>query len=158
HGGTQKALTGFNASAPTQASIKSTENANPRAAATPIPYGTSAVVQGGATLTAGHAIGVTANESDSIRVDAGQIAAAEVAAGGVAAGVSFTNLNLTGGANSFVGDNADIGQTGAVHSLKVLASSTITAKTETFAVSAGIGAFAVNFAYDNVTPSVDATI
>src|SRR5205823_2968767 len=67
HGGTQKALTGFNASAPTQASIKSTENANPRAAATPIPYGTSAVVQGGATLTAGHAIGVTANESDSIR-------------------------------------------------------------------------------------------
>src|SRR5207249_7440480 len=28
HGGTQKALTGFNASAPTQASIKSTENAD----------------------------------------------------------------------------------------------------------------------------------
>ncbi|WP_456654689.1 hypothetical protein [Bradyrhizobium sp. JR3.5] len=259
HAGTQKAMADLGSSVPTGSAIAGEEDAAPQPKnqnPAAVPLGTTAVVEGGANLTAGGAIGITANEVDSFTVNAGQIAAGivgagasvallsvadnvaafangnlsaggnidvnaflneglnltaidgsagfvgigaavvvindnsltqaslgnvtqagdvtvnasdtrniqqltgEVAAGGVAAGVSFTNLNITGGANAIVANNAQIGQSAGktVHSLKLTSSSTDTAETKTVAVSAGIGAFSVNFAEDTMSPSVDAEI
>jgi hypothetical protein len=80
---TASAATSINNDAPTEASITNTENS------APTPPGTSAVVQSGASLNAGGAIGVKANESDTITVVAGQFAGGVV---GIGASVAILSV------------------------------------------------------------------
>ncbi|MGY3658238.1 LEPR-XLL domain-containing protein [Bradyrhizobium sp. USDA 376] len=71
---------------------------------------------------------------------------AQVSAGAVAAGVSYTSLDVTGGASATVDGSAEIGKAGVVKSLTVDASDTTTTDVHTVAVSAGLVATGVNFA------------
>ena len=88
---TKEAASDVNAAAPTQSDIEGLED---NGAST--PPGTSAIIQQGATVTAGNAIGVTANESDSVTVAVGQ-----VAAGFVGAGASVAILSLADNVTAF---------------------------------------------------------
>ncbi|MHC4619609.1 MAG: hypothetical protein ACYTEQ_17830 [Planctomycetota bacterium] len=58
-----------------------------------------------------------------------------------------------------IGSNVDIGQSsGIVNNVSVSTDSTIYAHAEVFALSAGIGAFSVNYAFVDITPEVEAYI
>ncbi len=81
---TQEAAGNVNAGAPSQQAISNMENNAPAT-----PPGTSADIQSGATVTAGGAIGVKANESDSFTILVGQVSAGFVGAGASVAIVSW---------------------------------------------------------------------
>ena len=97
-----------------------------------------------------------------------------VGGGAVAAGVNFSRLNLnnkddaiadntkTFDTHARIGDNVELGdpmdaaeEVGAVN---VKANSTIDATNDTIAVSFGLGAVGINFAFVNITPQVEASV
>ena len=79
---------------------------------------------------------------------------AQVSVGAVAAGASYTNLHVGGSTIAEVRNGSHI----SAQSLSVTATSTIVATSHTIAVSAGIGAFSINFAFDTVDLTVKARI
>ena len=103
-------------------------------------------------LTANN-VSVTATTNQNIYGNTGQ-----VSGGAVAAGASFTDISIDNETKSYIGNSVDVGQTDTVGSVAVSAASTSTAFADTFAVSAGIGAFSTNFAFVDIDQDVDAHI
>ena len=85
---------------------------------------------------------------------------AQVSVGAVGVGASFTRLDIGGGTFAQVDANATIGSFGSAirGNLSVAAHETDQADVETFAVSAGIGATGLNFAFLTMKPAVAAAI
>jgi Ca2+-binding RTX toxin-like protein len=117
-----------------------------------------AYIGNNAAILAADSVSVSATSNQTLYGETGQ-----VSTGAVAMGASFVKVSVGNDSavetQAFIGDNVDIGQsTGSVGSVSVSATSDITAKAETLGLSAGIGAFTVNFAFVDLAPEVKASI
>ncbi|HUJ88277.1 MAG TPA: LEPR-XLL domain-containing protein, partial [Burkholderiales bacterium] len=101
--GAQAASDGVNAHAPTQSSITTLENS------APVPPGTSAVIHSGATVSAGDAIGVTANDSIQTNSYLGQVSGGVVGAGAAIGIYSIAdNVTAADDGSSSAGGNINV--------------------------------------------------
>jgi hypothetical protein len=118
----------------------------------------AAYIANNAEILSANSVSVTATNDQYVYGRAGQVAVGAVGAGASFVKISVDNRGVTD-TRAFVGSNVNIGQsTGVVGSLSVSAVANTTARAETFAISAGIGAFSANFALVEITPEVQATI
>ena len=113
----------------------------------------SATVNNGVAIPQAQLVLVTATSNRSLNA-----AATGGSAGLIVAGAAVAIADARGATLADIGSGAKIGQTGTVGSVDVTASSIDSAMANASAVTAGVGAVAVNLADAEVTPKIQASI